>query len=164
MSWLAPEVEVSIGEETRLATVRQMEVIAARDQPVASVYLELSNVRFEWNEGAVDGDPLVLRWGYRGQELHPLFDGTVLRAHLQETFKVYGSCRARALSDTRITRTYQDEAVDAVVSHLVGNLGFTSVDIAPCEEVIDKLPLRGNTVVQAINLLNRRRGQHLKLW
>jgi len=156
MSWLAPEIEVTIGEETRLASVQRMEVAAARSQPVASVYLELSNVRFEWEGGAKDSDPLVLRWGYRGQDLHPLFDGTVLRAHLRETFKVWGLCRARALADTRLTRTYQDEAADAVVNHLVAGLGFSSLDVASCDLVIDKLPLRDSTVAQAIQFLNRR--------
>jgi len=156
MNWLAPEIEVTIGEETRLASVQQMEVAAARSQPVSSVYLELSNVRFEWEGGARDGDRLVLRWGYRGQDLHQLFDGTVLRVYLRETFKVWGLCRARALADARITRTYQDEAVDAVVNHLVAGLGFSSLDVAPCDLVIDKLPLRDSTVVQALSFLNRR--------
>jgi hypothetical protein len=113
-------------------------------------------VRFEWEEGAADRDPLVLRWGYRGQELQPLFDGTVLRTHLRETFKVWGLCRARALADTRITRTYQEEAAGAVVNHLVAALGFSSLDVAPCDLVIDKLPLRNSTVVQALTFLNRR--------
>ena len=70
MHWLAPEIEVTIGDRTRLASVQRMEVVAARSQPVASAYLELSNVWFEWEEGAEDGDPMVLRWGYRGQDLH----------------------------------------------------------------------------------------------
>ncbi len=113
-------------------------------------------MRFEWEEGAADRDPLVLRWGYRGQELQPLFDGTVLRTHLRETFKVWGLCRARALADTRITRTYQEEAAGAVVNHLVAALGFSSLDVAPCDLVIDKLPLRNSTVVQALTFLNRR--------
>jgi len=156
MKWLAPEIEVTIGEETRLASVQRMEVTASRSQPVVSIYLELSNVRFEWNEGAADGAPLALRWGYRGQGLHPLFDGTVLRAHLRETFKIWGLCRARTLADSRITRTYQDEAADAVVNHLVAGLGFSSLDVSPCDLVIDKLPLRDSTVVQAIQFLNRR--------
>jgi len=156
MNWLAPEIEVTIGEEIHLASVQRMEVTAARSQPVSSVYLELSNVRFEWEGGAEDGDPLVLRWGYRGQDLHPLFDGTVLRAHLRETFRVWGLCRARILADTRITRTYKDEAADAVVNHLVAGLGFSSLDVAPCDLVIDKLPLRDSTVAQAIQFLNRR--------
>ena len=156
MNWLAPEIEVTIGDHTRLASVQRMEVAAARSQPVASVYLELSNVRFEWEGGAANGDSLVLRWGYRGQNLHPLFDGTVLRTHLRETFKVWGLCRARALADTRITRTYQDEAAEAVVNHLVSGLGFSSLDVAPCDLIIDKLPLRDSTVVQALTFLNRR--------
>jgi len=135
-----------------------MKVVASRSQPIATAYIELSNVRFEWNDGVDDGDDLVIRWGYRGHDLSPLFDGTVKRAHLQETLKVWGLCRARALSDTRVTRTYQDEAADAVVNHLVAGLGFESLDIASCDTFIDKLPLQDNTIVDAIQFLNRRLG------
>ncbi|MFH1531084.1 MAG: hypothetical protein ABIK09_10175 [Pseudomonadota bacterium] len=156
MNWLAPEIEVTVGDRTRLASVQRMEVVAARSQPIASAYLELSNVRFEWEGGAADGDPLLLRWGYRGQDLAPLFDGTAMCAHARDTFSVWGLCRARALADTRLTRTYQGEAADAVVSHLVGDLGFASIDVSSCAETIDKLPLRDNTVAQAIRFLNRR--------
>ena len=156
MNWLAPEIEVTVGDRTRLASVQCMEVAAARSQPVASVYIELSNVRFEWEDGARDGDRLVLRWGYRGQELHALFDGTVLRAHARDILMIWGLCRARALADTRLTRTYQDEAADAVVNHLLSGLDFSSLDVAACDLVIDKLPLRDSTVVQALTLLNRR--------
>jgi len=156
MTWLAPEIEVTVGDKTRLASMQEMKVVASRSQPIATAYIELSNVRFEWNDGAEDGDDLVLRWGYRGHGLSPLFDGTVKRAHLQETLKVWGLCRARALSNTRVTRTYHDEAADAVVNHLVAGLGFQSLDIASCDTVIDKLPLRDNTVVEAIQFLNRR--------
>ena len=157
-TWLAPEIEVTIGERTRLGTVQRIEVVATRNEPLATAFLELSNVRFEWQDGAGDGDPLVLRWGYRGQELAPLFDGTVQRALLRETLSVWGLCRARALMDTRVTRTYQDEAADAVVRHLVAGCGFANLDIAGCPTTIDKLPLQDNTLVEALGLLTRRLG------
>jgi hypothetical protein len=157
-TWLAPEIEVSIGDRTNLGTVQRMEVVAARGEPVTSVFLELSNVRFEWQDGAADGDPLMLRWGYRGQDLLPIFDGTVQRAHLRETLSVWGICRARALMDTCVTRTYQDEAADAVVRHLVDGCGFASLDIAACATVVDKLPLQDNSVVDALGFLCRRLG------
>ena len=155
-SWLAPEIEVTIGDRTRLGTVQRMEIVAARGEPLATAFLELSNVRFEWQDGAGDGDPLVLRWGYRGQELQPIFDGTVQRAHLRETLSVWGLCRARSLMDTRVTRTYQDEAAEAVVRHLVAGCWFASLDIAGCPTAIDKLPLQDNTLVEALELLARR--------
>jgi len=164
MSWLAPEIEVTIGDRTRLASVGRMEVTAARGQPVASAYLELSNVRFEWEDGAQDGDRLVLRWGYRGKELQPLFDGTVKQANLSKELKILGLCRCRALADTRVTRTYQEEAADAVVNHLVAELGFSSLDVAPCDLVIDKLPLHEDTVVSALEWLDRRLALGRALW
>jgi hypothetical protein len=156
MDWLAPEVEVTIGEQTSVGSLHQLQVVAARSQPVATAFVALSNVRFEWNAGAADGDALVLRWGYRGHDLAPLFDGTVMRAHLRETLKVWGLCRARALADARFTRTYQDEQAGAVVQHLVQGMGFSSLDTPACETLIDKLPLRNSTAVDALAFLNRR--------
>jgi hypothetical protein len=164
MNWLAPEIEVTIGDRTRLASVGRMEVTAARGQPIATAYLELSNVRFEWDDGVQDGDRLVLRWGYRAEELQPLFDGTVKEAELRETLKILGLCRCRALADTHLTRTYQEETVDAVAAHLVSGLGFESVDLAPCDLVIDKLPLHDDTVVSALEWLDRRLALDRAFW
>ncbi len=156
MTWNAPEIEVTIGERTRIGTVRKMEIAAARSQPVATATLGLSNLRFEWKDGAADGDPLIVKWGWRGKELTPLFDGTVLRGHLRESLQVWGLCRGRALSDTRITRTYQDEEARAIIEHLVGDCSFTAQDIVSCDAILDKLPLHDSTVVEAIQFLNRR--------
>lgn len=156
MTWNAPEIEVTVGGKTRLGSVKVMEVAAACNQPVASAYLDLSNVRFEWQDGAKDGDVLVLRWGWRGQELKPLFTGTVLLAHLRETLQVWGLCKGRALTDTRVTRTYQDEEARAIIEHLVSPLDFASLDLVDAPEILDKLPLRDNTLVEAITFLNRR--------
>ena len=156
MTWNAPEIEVTIGKNTRIGTVRQMEIAASRSQPVASAYLDLSNVRFEWKEGASDGDPLIVKWGWRGKELAPLFDGTVLRGHLRENLKVWGLCRGRSLADTHITRTYQDEEATAIIEHLVGGCGFDLLDIVECPTILDKLPLHDSTIIEAIHYLNRR--------
>ena len=156
MTWNAPEIEVTIADKTRLGSVKVMEIAAARNQPVATAYLDLSNVRFEWQDGAKDGDPLVLKWGWRGQELAPLFTGTVLRAHLRETLQVWGLCRGRALMDTRVTRTYQNESVLAVIDHMVAPCNYELISCTTVETEIDKLPLRDNTLVEAITFLNRR--------
>ena len=164
MIWKAPEIEVSIGEKTRLGSVRTMEVAAACNQPVATAWLDLSNVRFEWQDGVKDGDALKLRWGWRGHELAPLFDGTVMRGHLRETLQVWGLCRARALMDTHVTRTYQDEEAAAIVEHLTGELGFASLDIAECATVLDKLPLHDSNIVEAIHFLNRRLNLDHAFW
>jgi hypothetical protein len=164
MNWYAPEIEVTIGNRTQRAGVNKLEVTAARGQPVATASLELSNVRFEWNGGAKNGDPLVIKWGRRGQALEALFDGTVKQAELRETFRVLGLCRCRALADARITRTYQEETVDAVVRHLVGGLGFASLDLDPCDLVLDRLPLHGDSVVNALDLLGRRYSLDRAFW
>ena len=165
MTWNAPEIEITLGGKTRLGSVRVMEVAAARNQPVATAYLDLSNVRFEWQEGAEDGDVLTLRWGWRGQELAPLFTGAVLRAHLRETLQVWGLCRGRALVDTRVTRTYQDEEASAIAQHLVADSGFAlPQDIVFCNAILDKLPLHNSSIIEAIHYLNRRLDLDYDFW
>ena len=156
MMWNAPEIAVTLSDTTQVGTVARMDVVAAREQPVATAYLELSNVRFEWNDGAKDGDALGIQWGWRGEELLPLFTGSVLRAHLRETLQIWGLCKARILADTRVSRTYQNEAADAILRHLVGECGIDTQDIVPCPTLLDKLPLHDNSVLEALSFLDRR--------
>ncbi len=156
MNWNAPEIEVTIGEKTRIGSVRTMDVVAARSQPVATASLELSNLRFEWNDGVEDGDVLKVRWGWRGKELYPLFDGSIRSAYLKETLQVEGLCRARYLADTRITRTYRNEEAGVIVANLLALNPFVESELASDSKQIDKLPLCNNTIVEALHLLNRR--------
>ena len=156
MIWQAPEMEITLGETTSRNGVMKVDVVAARNQPVATAFVELSNVRFEWQNGAKDGDALVLKWGWRGQELAPLFTGTVVRAHLRETLQLWGLCRGRALVDTRVTRTYQNETALAIIDHLIAPCRYKLSFCTNLERTIDKLPLQDNTLVEAITFLNRR--------
>jgi len=168
MSWLAPDIEVTIDGHTESASVGYMELTAARGRPIATVVLRLSNVRGEWNQDsealAAGNCPLVIRWGYRGNDLFPLFDGTVKTYDLQETLTIVGQCRCRALADARITRTYHNETVDAVVSHLVVPHGFALVNLSTCDQIIDKLPLQNDTIVSALEWINRRLNLGYSFW
>ena len=111
---------------------------------------------FESNISSALNVALIIKWGWRGKELTPLFDGTVLRGHLLENLKVWGLCRGRSLAGTHITRTYQDEEATAIIEHLVDGCGFDLLDIVSCPTILDKLPLHDSTIIEAIHYLNRR--------
>ena len=164
MNWYAPEVEVTLGDRVSIGDVARMEVIAGRSMPIATAFLNLSNQRFAWQDGAADGDPLIIRWGWRGQELQPLFDGTVQLSYLREDFNVVGLCRARALMDTHVTRTYQVEDASAIVANLVSAMPFIDNEIAICPQQIDKLPLHDSSIIEAIQYLNRRLDLDYAFW
>lgn len=151
--WKAPEVEVTIGAITQRGTAESLIVEASRSQPVAGARLILSNVRFEWEDGANNGDALALKWGWQGEDLDPLFTGSVKRSFLREKLLVWGLCRARQLTDTRIARTYKNEAAHAIVAHLISGLDFANSDIYAESSMIERLPLADHSIAQAIRAL-----------
>ncbi len=156
MIWKAPDITVQLAGRDLAGSCIKLEVLAARNLPVATAYLELSNLRFESQEGAKDGDSLQISWGWRGEDLSSLFTGTVLRSHLRETLQLWALCRGRALVDTRVTRTYQNETALAIVEHLIAPCRYTVSSCTMVDGGIDKLPLQANTLVEAISFLNRR--------
>ncbi len=154
MDWKAPTIEVTLAGKTLADTVERLVVEAGRSRPVATADLTMSNIRSEWEDGAGDGDALVLQWGYRGEDLHPLFDGTVRRADLSERLHLFGLCRARQLAETKRTVTYQREAASVIVKHLVDGLDFTGLDIEEDETRIELLPLCDHSVLQALRAMS----------
>jgi len=159
-SWLAPEIEVSIDNQTDSESVSRMVVTAARGQPLATIELEMSNVRFECEalvESLRSGEAgLVVRWGYRGLDLTPLFDGSVKWFEIRDKLTLIGVCRNRPLAESRITRTYKDEQAASIVKHLVEPFGYSELLIDDPGMTLDKLPMDGDSALAAIEWLTRR--------
>lgn len=164
MDFLVPQFEITIGDITSEAVVALF-VRAARSCPVATVALELSSMDGSLS-GAAEGDKLIIKAGWRGGDLRAIFDGSVRRLHNYETLKIEGSCRAAALSDTFVTRTYHNDDAPHIIKHLAEPLGFAGLDIftidtlgiTPKESHLDRLPLCNDSVNKALNMLRNRLG------
>jgi hypothetical protein len=151
--WQAPDIEVTLNGYSRTGCVEQMSVEAACSAPLARLFLLLSNIRYEWEDGAAEYDPLLVKWGMRGETLNPLFDGSVLYAYQNERLAIKALCRARQLTETAVTRTYRKETAAAIVRHLIEGLNFSSAQIADDETIIERLPLADAKIAQAIRLI-----------
>ena len=163
MSWLSPEIEITIGDVTRTGAVSSLIVDAGHKKAIATACIELSNVQFEWGE-IEPGEPLVIEWGFKGDTLHPLFRGTVEMAHNEEVLKVVSTCLCQQLVNTRVTRTYVNERASVIVAHLVDPLSFEGTDIELCDTELDKLPLENDTVLAALKWIDRRLGLNRSVW
>jgi hypothetical protein len=163
MNWLSPEIEITIGDVTRVANVSSMIVDAGYKKAIATACVELSNVHSEWAEVA-SGDGVTIQWGFKGETLHPLFEGTVEIAHNEEILKIIATCRCQQLVNTRVTRTYVNEQASAVVANLISQLDFEGTDIEACATEIDKLPLEDDTILSALKWLDRRLVLNRSTW
>jgi len=162
MNYQAPIIRATIGSfETE--NIIKMRIKAACSAPCAFVELECSNL-----DGALSSvakaDKLLVQAGYRGEELISVFDGSVRQAHNYKTLKIEGYCRALALVDNAVSRTYHNEDASQIVKHLVEPFGFAGLDIFTLESLnltpkaatIDRLPLCNTNVNTALNMLKNR--------
>jgi hypothetical protein len=159
MDWKTPEVVLGVNGEETAGTVERMEVVAMRGGPIATADLVVSNVHSEWEGKVQEGSELTLQWGYGGETLQPLFAGYVDHAYADEKIHVSAVCRGIDLVNTRVTRTYQNMGLSAIVEHLISpRVRSGSRYVGSVPQALDTLPLCNNTIVQALELINYRTG------
>lgn len=164
VNYLGPAVSVGLGGATIEDGVSFMEIIASRGVPAASCLLRLSDLGRELAGKASEDDPLAIAWGYKGQELAPIFDGFVRAATEGEELTVEALDRMKLLADKRLTITYQDETPTTIIGSMLAEVGVEDADLEEISEPLDRLPLFENTIVEAIQFLNRRTGLDHAFW
>ena len=159
MDWKTPEVVLGVNGEDVAGTVERMEVVAMRGGPVASANLVVSNIHSEWEGKVEERSEITLSWGYGGETLQPLFTGYVDHSYADEKIHNSAVCRGIDLINTRVTRTYQNMGLSAIVEHLISpRLRSGSRYVLAVPVTLDTLPLCNNTIVQALELINYRTG------
>lgn len=166
MNWKAPEIQLALSGAVVEAPVVSLRVRASRLNPVATLDLEISNLHYELSDVPIAKDtPIALSWGYRGDDLTPLFDGFVESVHLRETAKITACCRGVQLRDTKPTLTYLHESVNRIAEHLVRNLDFEDFEIDDDSGMeLDKLPIYQDPITKALAWVNRRLELGRDLW
>jgi len=157
--FLTPDIEVTINNRARRGDVVRMRVDAERvpgAASLASISLVLANQNGQWQTtpAVADRDVITVKWGWRGETLTPLFDGTVHQATTREVVLLNALDRCRSLVDTRVTRTYRHLESVNIVRDLVAPLGFASLSLADARQQLVRLPLCNDTVADAIRHLD----------
>ncbi|MBZ0273788.1 hypothetical protein K8I61_17245 [bacterium] len=101
--------------------------------------------------------PLSFAWTFDG-ERQPIFSGKILKAVPRENFQyeVFAADAWNLLQTVKFTRTFESQTVAEILRTLVGELGIDTAGIAESEFVIDKLPLNGQSVAEAIAAMDLR--------
>lgn len=161
MPFNTPDITLTLAGIEYEDIVEKMTIEGGCTSPLAICELTLANMHGDIEELPSDKDPLLLDAGLEDEPIR-LFDGTVWKAFasLEQRIVLTALCRARQLGDTQVTTTYQNERADAIVGHLVDPFSFASRTINTAPAVIDKLPLCGHTVIEALRLLDRALDTH----
>lgn len=103
------------------------------------------------------GDPLVIRWGYAGEELAEIFRGVVRRpapakagVGVDGRMVVLGIDYNTILNSKRIRVTFEDETAAGMIRALTADTGL-GLEVEECGLEIDRLPFFDRTLREGVD-------------
>lgn len=98
------------------------------------------------------GDPLVVKWGYTGEELTEIFRGVVRSIGVDDPVLIRGIDYNTILNSQRIQMTFEDETASGIIKAVMAGSEF-GLEIEDCEFLIDRLPLFNRTLREAVDVV-----------
>ncbi|MDP8240512.1 MAG: hypothetical protein P9X24_15580 [Candidatus Hatepunaea meridiana] len=109
------------------------------------------------------GDPLIIKWGYAGEELVDIFRGVVRSVGIADPVVIRGIDYNTILNDKRVQVTFEEETVSGIIRAVLADTGI-ELDIDDCEFEIDRLPFFNRTVRECVDtvtdLVRRESGEY----
>lgn len=166
IQYLGPKLEVSVAGQRLDDLIVSFGVWTSRFDPgdVAELlvdrhYIDTASIK--------ENDPLTIRWGYKGFDLSPIFNGFVATARPinaprgrnsadGKRLAIRGVDPMKRLFETKITKTFQGERPTVIIRNLIEPMGIDSSGVAEDDTMLDRLPLYEDNIVHAIRSINRR--------
>ena len=153
INYLAPEVKVNIREYTfSEITFLEIDASCSEISGVCTIGLpmfinmELNNIK--------SGDVIKIEWGYTGYELNRIFTGIILKIEERKTnILIQAIDMSSLLVNTRVTKTYRDETPKTIIKSLIVEAGIKDYEIDDTDNVLKRLPLLNNNIIEAIYLM-----------
>ena len=96
------------------------------------------------------GDPLIVRWGYAGEELTEIFRGVVREVGLSDPLVIRGIDYNTILNGKRVQVTFEDETAAGIIRAVLADTGL-GLNIEDCQLEIDRLPFFDRTVRECVD-------------
>ena len=95
------------------------------------------------------GDPLIVHWGYAGEELTEIFRGVVREAGLSDPLVIRGIDYNAILNSKRIRMIFEGETAAGIIRAVMADTGL-GLAVEECELEIDRLPFFDRTVRECV--------------
>ena len=146
----APVVDVTLAGTPVGRIVSGFNVTSSLEEKADTCVLELADYRRFITGSVKRGDPLLIKWGYAGEELTEIFRGVIRSVGMDDPVIIRGLDYNAILNSQRIQMTFEDETVAGIVKAVMAGAGLR-LDIEECGVVIDRLPLFNRTLREAID-------------
>lgn len=100
------------------------------------------------------GDPLIIAWGYAGEELTEIFRGVIREIGSSGRLVIRGIDRNVRLNTIRVNTTFQGETISGIVKAILSPSNF-ELKIDECDAMPECFPGFGRSVRECLDELNQ---------
>ena len=146
----APVVDVTLAGTPVGRIVSGFTVTSNLEEKADTCLLKLADYGRILTGSAKRGDPLVIKWGYAGEELTEIFRGLVRSVGVDDPVIIRGIDYNTILNSQRIQMTFEDETASGIIKAVIAGSGL-GLDIKDCDIILDRLPLFNRTLREAVD-------------
>lgn len=146
----APVVDVTLAGIPVGRIVSGFTVTSNLEEKADTCLLKLADYGRILTGSVKQGDPLIIKWGYAGEELTEIFRGMVRSVGVDDPVVIRGIDYNTIMNSQRIRMTFEDETASGIVKTMMAGSGL-GLDIEECNIVIDRLPLFNRTLREAVD-------------
>ena len=148
----SPVIDVILAGTPVTPIVAGFNVTSSLLEKAETVVLELADYRRIITGSVKRGDPLVINWGYVGEELIEIFRGVVRSVGVDDPVIIRGIDYNAILNNKRIQKTFEDETASGIIRAVMADTGL-GLEIEECEIEIDRLPLFNQTLRESLDTI-----------
>ena len=149
----SPVIDVTLAGTPVTPIVARFDVTSCLLEKAETVVLELADYNRIITGSVKRGDPLIIKWGYVGEELVEIFRGVVNSVGLDDPVIIRGIDYNAILNSKRVQMTFEDETASGLIWAVMADTGL-GLEIEECVVEIDRLPLFNQTLRDSLNTIS----------
>jgi len=149
-SYLNPVIDVTLAGKTVSPLVSRLGVVSDLLGKADTCVVMIADYGRSVVEAIGQGDPLIIKWGYAGEELTEIFRGVVRSVGIADPVVVHGIDYNAILNGKCVQVTFEDETAAGIIWAVLADTGL-GLDIEDCQLEINRLPFFNRTVRECID-------------
>ncbi len=150
---LSPVIDVTLAGTPVGRVVASFGVASSLLEKADTCVLELADYRRFFTGSVKRGDPLIIKWGYAGEELVEIFRGVVRSVGMDDPVIIRGIDYNAILNSKRVQMTFEDETASGIIRAILADTGL-GLDVEDCQLEIDRLPYFDRTVRECVDAVS----------
>ena len=146
----SPVIDVTLAGTPVAPVVSSFCVTSSLLEKADTVVLEIADYRGFLTGSVKRGDPLIIKWGYAGDELVEIFRGVVRSVGKDDPVVIRGIDYNAVINNKRIQMTFEDETASGIIRAVMAGTGL-GLEVEECGMEIDRLPFFDRTVRECVD-------------